>query len=51
MSAVVDLLMSRSAWAHPTSRSHRQKWLRAARYLRARGLWVLDAKISKKNAA
>lgn len=51
MNAVVDLLLQRATWAHPTSKSHRQKWLRAARYLRSRGIWILDARIARKDAA
>lgn len=51
MTAIVDLLLQRSAWAHPTSKSHRQKWVRAARYLRTRGIWIIDARIARKDAA
>jgi len=51
MTAIVDLLLQRAKWAHPTSARNRKEWIKAAQYLRARGLWILDTKAVRKDAA
>ncbi len=40
--ANVGPLVDMAIRAHPVSRSHRAKWLKAVRFLRRRKLWVLD---------
>lgn len=51
MTAVIDLLLQRAKWAHPDNAANRRKWVAAARYLRSRGIWILDTRIGRKGAA
>lgn len=48
MTPTVELLRTRSVWAHPVNAAHQQRWIHAARYLRQRGIWIIDARISRK---
>lgn len=40
--AALDDLAQRAAKNYPASRSLQARWLRSVRWLRSRGLWVLD---------
>jgi hypothetical protein len=40
--AAADHLLQMAIAAHPASRSHQAKWIRAIRYLRRRRLWIRD---------
>lgn len=51
MTAVINLLLQRATWAYPNSARNRKEWLKAARYLQQRGIWILDARIARKDAA
>lgn len=51
MTAIVDLLLQRAKWAHPDNAANRRKWVAAARYLRQRGIWIIDARIARKGEA
>jgi len=51
MTAVIDLLLQRAKWAHPNSVRNRNKWIKAAQYLKQRGLWILDTKAVRKDTA
>ena len=40
--AAADHLLQMALTAHPYSRSHQAKWIRAVRFLRRRKLWIRD---------